>query len=155
ARRHADVVIVPSAFTALELEACGFDRDRVAVIPFGVDPPVPRDPDEIDRAVARAGVERPYALTVGTGAPRTDIPTLARAVERVRGSHPDLTLVVAGPEGWGDVKGIDRPFVRVVGAQPWTVLDALYRRADAFCLASLYEGFGLPVLEALTRGVPA
>jgi glycosyltransferase involved in cell wall biosynthesis len=154
ARRHANVVIVPSAFTARELEAYGFDGDRVAVVPFGVDPPVPRDPGEIDRAVARAGVESPYVLTVGTVEPRKDLPTIVRAVERVRASHPDLTLVVAGPQGWGDVTGIDRPFVRVVGAQPWFVLDALYRRADAFCLASLYEGFGLPVLEALARGVP-
>jgi len=155
ARRHADAVIVPSAFTARELEAYGFEPDRVAVVPFGVDAPTPRDPDEIDRAVARAGVERPYVLTVGTVEPRKDLATIVRAVERVRASHPDLTLVVAGPEGWGDVKGIDRPFVRVVGAQPWFVLDALYRRADAFCLASLYEGFGLPVLEALARGIPA
>jgi glycosyltransferase involved in cell wall biosynthesis len=153
ARRHADVIIVPSEFSARELDAYGFDG-RVTVIRSGVDPPVPRDPDEVDRAVARAGVERPYVLTVGTVEPRKDIPTLVRAVELLRRAHPALTLVVAGPQGWGDVTGIDRPFVQVIGAQPWTVLDALYRRADAFCLASLYEGFGLPVAEALARGVP-
>jgi glycosyltransferase involved in cell wall biosynthesis len=154
ARRHADVIIVNSAFTGRELEALGFASDRIEVVPFGVDPPAPRDPDEIDRAVARAGVERPYVLTVGTIEPRKDIPTIARAVERLRATHPDLTLVVAGPKGWGEVTGLDRPFVRVIGAQPWSALDALYRRADAFCLASLYEGFGLPVAEALARGVP-
>ena len=49
---------------------------------------------------------------------------------------------------------LDRSFVRVVGAQPWAVLDALYRRADVFCVSSLYEGFGLPALEALARGAP-
>jgi glycosyltransferase involved in cell wall biosynthesis len=153
ARRDADAIIVPSSFTGRELETYGFDG-RVAVVPFGVDPPVPRDPDEVDRAVARVGVERPYVLTVGTVEPRKDVPTLVHAVEILRRSHPALTLVVAGPKGWGEVTGIDRPFVRVIGAQPWTVLDALYRRADAFCLASLYEGFGLPVVEALARGVP-
>lgn len=154
ARRHAGVVIVPSSFTARELAAYGFDDDRVAVVPFGVDPPTPRDPDEVDRAVARAGVKRPYVLTVGTVEPRKDIPTIVRAVDRLRASHPDLSLVVTGPKGWGEVAGLDRPFVHLIGAQPWFVLDALYRRADAFCLASLYEGFGLPVVEALARGVP-
>jgi glycosyltransferase involved in cell wall biosynthesis len=151
---EADAVIVPSSFTARELASYGFDGDRVAVVPFGVDPPAPRDSDEIDRAVARAGVEHPYVLTVGTVEPRKDLPTLVRAMERLRASRPDLTLVVAGPKGWGEVTGLDRPFVQVIGAQPWSVLDALYRRADAFCLSSLYEGFGLPVAEALARGVP-
>src|SRR4029077_4416025 len=98
-RDHADIVIVPSSFTAHELAAYGFDRDRVAVVPFGVDPPVPRDPDEVDGAVARAGGEPPYGLTVGTVEPRKDIPTIVRAVERLRATHPELTLVVAGPKG--------------------------------------------------------
>jgi glycosyltransferase involved in cell wall biosynthesis len=40
----------------------------------------------------------------------------------------------------------------VLGRQPWSAIDALYRRADAFCVASLYEGFGLPALEAMARG---
>src|SRR5262245_6387694 len=108
ARRHADTVVVPSAFTARELAAYGFDRERVAVIPFGVDPPAARDPDEVDRAVARAGVEPPYVLTVGTVEPRKDIPTIVRAVERIRSTRPDLTLVVTGPRGWGEVTGLDR-----------------------------------------------
>lgn len=153
-RRHARVVIVPSVFTGHELELEGFERDRISVVPFGVDPPTPRDPDEIDAAVARAGVTPPYVLTVGTVEPRKGMTTIAGAVERLRRARPDLTLVVAGPSGWGEVVGLDRPFVRVIGAQPWSTLDALYRRADAFCLASLYEGFGLPAVEALVRGVP-
>jgi glycosyltransferase involved in cell wall biosynthesis len=99
-------------------------------------------------------VQSPYVLTVGTVEPRKDIPTIVRAVERLRRARPDLTLVVVGPRGWGEVRGLDRPFVDVVGPQPWSVLDALYRRADVFCLASLYEGFGLPVVEAMARGVP-
>ena len=154
ARRHASLVVVPSDFTRQELEREGFEPERIAVVPFGVDPPIPRDPDEIDQAVARANVKPPYVLTVGTVEPRKDVATIVRAVERVRRTHPDLTLVVAGPRGWGDVPGLDRSFVRVIGAQPWSVLDALYRRASVFCLASLYEGFGLPAVEAMARGIP-
>ena len=154
ARRHANLVIVPSIFTGAELEREGFERERIEVVPFGVDPPVPRDPDEIDRMVASAGVEPPYVLTVGTVEPRKDVPTIVRAVGELRRDRPQLKLVVVGPRGWGEVTGLDHPFVQVMGAQPWSVLDALYRRADVFCLASLYEGFGLPVVEAMARGVP-
>lgn len=154
ARRDATLLVVPSEFTAAELTREGFERDRIEVVPFGVDPPAPRDPDEIDRTVARVGVTAPFVLTVGTVEPRKDLPTIVRAVEKLRRTRPDLTLVVVGPRGWGEVNGLDRPFVQVVGAQPWSALDALYRRADAFCLASLYEGFGLPVVEAMARGVP-
>jgi glycosyltransferase involved in cell wall biosynthesis len=154
ARRHAALVVVPSIFTREELEREGFDPGRIEVVPFGVDPPAPRDPDEVDRAVARAGVEAPYVLTVGTVEPRKDVTTIARAVESLRRTRPDLTLVVAGPRGWGEVHGLDRSFVRAIGPQPWSVLDALYRRASVFCLASFYEGFGLPVVEAMARGLP-
>jgi glycosyltransferase involved in cell wall biosynthesis len=154
ARKHAALVIVPSVFTRGELVREGFDEERLQVVPFGVDPPQPRAPDEIDAVVARAGVQGPFVLTVGTVEPRKDVTTIVNAVERLRRSHPDLTLVVAGPRGWGEVRGLDRSFVRVLGAQPWNVIDALYRRAAVFCVASLYEGFGLPAVEAMARGTP-
>jgi len=154
ARRHATLVVVPSVFTRRELEREGFAPDRLEVVPFGVDPPRPRDDADVDRVVAGVGVRAPYVLTVGTVEPRKDVTTIVRAVAQLRRTDPDLTLVVAGPRGWGEVRGLDLPFVKVLGTQPWNVLDALYRRAEVFCSASLYEGFGLPAVEAMVRGTP-
>jgi glycosyltransferase involved in cell wall biosynthesis len=154
ARREARLILTPSAFTRDELEREGFAPDLMHVVPFGVDAPAERSDDDIDDTVARAGIRRPYVLTVGTMEPRKDLPTLSNAVAQLRARHPALTLVVVGPRGWGAVPALDRTFIRVLGAQPWRVVDALYRRADAFCVASLYEGFGLPALEAMARRAP-
>ena len=130
ARKHADLVITPSSFTRVELLREGFSPEEVHVALLGVDPPLSRSDADIDATVARAGVAAPYVLTVGTIEPRKDLPTLADAVERVRArSSKNLELVVVGPPGWGKVDRIDRPFVRVLGEQPWSVVDALIRRA--------------------------
>lgn len=155
ARRHASQVVAISEFTRAELIREGFDAGRVAVAYSGVDPPAPRDDAEIAATIAGAGVEQPFVLSVGTIEPRKDLPTAVAAVAQVRAhGHGDLTHVLVGPPGWGEVTGLDRPFVRRLGACPWHVLDALYRSAAVVCLPSRYEGFGLPVVEALARNAP-
>jgi glycosyltransferase involved in cell wall biosynthesis len=155
ARQRADLVIAPSSFTRVELIREGFSPEDVHVALLGVDLPLPREADDVDATVASVGIDAPYVLTVGTVEPRKDLPTIADAVERIRSRGPkDLELIVVGPPGWGQVDRIDRPFVRVLGEQPWSVVDALIRRSAACCIASRYEGFGLPALEALARGAP-
>lgn len=155
ARRHADLVITPSSFTRMELIREGFTPEDVHIARLGIDQPRHREPSDIDAAVSRVGIDAPYVLTVGTIEPRKDLPTIVDAIERLRARHrSNIELVVVGPSGWGPVPDLDRPFVRVLGAQPWSIVDALLRRAAACCIASRYEGFGLPALEALARGAP-
>jgi glycosyltransferase involved in cell wall biosynthesis len=154
-RRDADLVISVSEFTRDELLREGFEPDSIVVARLGINRPAARLDDEIDAAVAAAGITPPYVLTVGTVEPRKDLPVMVAAVERVRArGASDLDLVIVGAPGWGRVDGIDRPFVRRLGETPWPTVDALIRRASAFCIASRYEGFGLPALEAIARGAP-
>jgi glycosyltransferase involved in cell wall biosynthesis len=154
-RRDADLVISVSAFTRDELVREGFDADSIVIAHHGIDPPSARGDEEIDAAVAATGVAPPYVLTVGTVEPRKDLRTMVEAVARVRArGAADLELVIVGAPGWGDVTGIDQPFVRRLGETPWPAVDALIRRARACCITSHYEGFGLPALESIVRGTP-
>ncbi len=159
ARRHADAVVAPSQFTRRELIAEGFSPDTVFVAHHGVpqhraaqrrDP----DPAATDGHLRRLGVQSPFVLAVGTIEPRKNLPVLVAALERVRVDHPDTTLVLAGPRGWLDVPDLDRPWVRELGGVEEAALDALYRRATLYAMPSRYEGFGLPVLEAMAKGCP-
>lgn len=150
ARRHAAAVIAPSAFTCAELIAEGFEPTRVFVAHHGAPTVPPRSDDEVDAIVAALGLPTPFVLSVGTIEPRKGLRSLfsAFAELRLRG----ITLVVAGPRGWGEVSV--PPDVVELGAVDPHTLDALYRRASAFALASRYEGFGMPALEAMAYGVP-
>ena len=153
AREHAQLVIAPSLFTRDELLLEGFDSEQLRIAPLGCDPPDPIPDQVVDKLVELVGVKAPYILSVGTVEPRKDLGVAADAVSRLRTTR-DLTLVIVGPPGWGDVGGLDRPGVRRLGPVRWEILDSLYRRARACVLPSTYEGFGLPAAEALARGCP-
>jgi alpha-1,3-rhamnosyl/mannosyltransferase len=125
-----------SEFTRDEVvELAGVPADRVRVVPNGVDPVFVPDGPRVDGD---------YVLAVGTLEPRKN---LARAVEAAQVAGVELRVV--GARGWGgvDVDGW-------VGEVPDTELAALYRGARCVLYPSLYEGFGLPVLEAMACGVP-
>lgn len=154
ARKHAALVVAPSEFTLRELESLGFARDRLAIAHLGADPPQPLSDHEIDVRMRALGIDRPFLLTVGTVEPRKRVDRLVAAHRALRAEHPDLELVVVGPRGWGEVNGLDGPGVRVTGALPWAAIDTLYRRAVACAIPSVYEGFGLPAVEAMHRACP-
>jgi glycosyltransferase involved in cell wall biosynthesis len=155
ARREAAVVIVPSAFTRDELVREGFDRDRIHCIPLAVRAPDHMPSADACRQLRRRGVRGPYLLVVGTVEPRKDHATLVAAFEIVRARHPELSLVVAGASGWlawDAARALARPGVVVLGRVSDAEIDLLYRRAEVVLNGSIYEGFGLAVLEALARG---
>lgn len=154
-RTRADAVIVPSRTVADDCLAHGFDPDRLHVVPWGSRPvPVPDDGGESLRR--RLGPTDPYVLFVGTVEPRKGLPVLTDALARL--GRPDLTLVVAGPAGWGpdldaELAAVPGPVLRT-GYLSESDLAAIRAGAAVCCLPSFAEGFGLPALEALSAGTP-
>jgi len=136
AARSADAIVAVSAFTRDELvELLGVPAERVRVVGNGVDPVF-----TVDGPAATGD----YVLTVGTLEPRKN---LARAVEAAGLAGIDVRVV--GAAGWG---GVTVP--GWVGRVADDELAALYRGARCLVFPSLYEGFGIPILEAMACGTP-
>jgi len=147
-------LLAVSEATARDLaDLHGVDPRRVSVVPLGGgEPALPLDPAAAARRVAALGVEGPYVLQVGRVEPRKNQVTTLRAVERL----PDLLLVAAGSvldSAAGATLAVSRR-CRLLGRVDSADLEALYACAEALVVPSRYEGFGLPVLEGLRRGVP-
>lgn len=136
-------LIAVSEFTKRELiDLLDVPEEKVRVIPNAVGPPFEAQGD------AAAGE---YVLAVSTLEPRKNLPRLVEAYRRARLNG--LELRVAGARGWGDVR-IEGEGIRLLGEVGDDELARLYRGARCVAYVSLYEGFGLPVLEAMACGAP-
>jgi glycosyltransferase involved in cell wall biosynthesis len=143
--RTCDLVFVNSAYTGRDVETTlGVSRDRIHVAHPGV-----RSPFGAVGEAADLGA--PYVLTVATLEPRKNLGALLEAHGLLGG---DLLLAVVGSEGWGEQPLLDRPGVRRLGFVSDEELARLYRGASVAVYPSRFEGFGIPILEAMSCGSP-
>ena len=157
--RRADAILTPSRNTAEDvLSRTKVDPAKLHVVPLAAARPGPAV--GVAEALGRLKIRAPYVLFVGTIEPRKNLVRLVRAYRRVASTGLPHTLVLAGPLGWQHDAllrelALEGPGeIVMTGALEPGDLDAVFRAADAFVYPSLYEGFGLPALEAMTRGVP-
>jgi glycosyltransferase involved in cell wall biosynthesis len=148
AARTCDVIFAISSFSADDISATlGVPRERVRVAYPGVDARYTPEGEAADLGA-------PYLLAVSTLEPRKNLSTLIEAFTLVRRRHPELSLAVAGAQGWGEGPDRTREGVQWLGYVPDAELPALYRGAQAFVYPSLFEGFGIPIVDALACGTP-
>jgi alpha-1,3-rhamnosyl/mannosyltransferase len=162
---RANLVLTDSDFICAEIESrFGLPPSKIRVVPLGVDAAFhPRAREELAPTLARHGLESvPYLLVVATLEPRKNLVRLVRAYaalpRALKTRHP---LVIVGARGWLNAE-LERAIApleaegaaRRLGYVEERDLPLLYAGAHAFAFPSLYEGFGLPVLEAMASGVP-
>jgi glycosyltransferase involved in cell wall biosynthesis len=146
AARTCDVVFANSAYTADDFaRTLGFPRERVVVAHPGVAPEFSADGEPADLGA-------PYLLTVATLEPRKNLGTLVDAYALL--ADTGLSLVVAGGQGWGEQPSLDKPGVVRLGRVSDEELARLYRGAAAVVYPSRFEGFGMPIVEAMASGAP-
>ena len=138
------------------------DPSRVDIVPSGVAPEVVRAPEDVAATVARYGLDGdPYFLYPAITYPHKNHLLLVEAFAGLRSEHPGARLVLTGGEARSEdvvrdrveALGLGAAVVRTGRIPAWD-LDALYRAAAALTFPSTFEGFGLPVLEAMARGCP-
>jgi glycosyltransferase involved in cell wall biosynthesis len=151
ALRRAEAVLTVSRAAREDLaRVTKLPVDRFHVTPNGVD-------RRFFEARATEGPRAPYLLSVGTLEPRKNLLTLLDAFSLLRREGRDLELVIVGRRGWspslplGDLS----PYVNLTGSLPDRELPTLYAGAACFVMPSFYEGFGLPLAEAMAAGTPA
>jgi glycosyltransferase involved in cell wall biosynthesis len=161
--RRATHIVAVSEWTRQDLIAAyGLPPEKITVVPEAADPRFCTQPPEVVAAVRSSyGLPERYLLFVGTIEPRKNLSRLLTAFETVHGEGLSDGLVLVGKRGWlyGDFferleRSPAKDFVHLPGFVPDDDLPAVYAGAQVLVFPSLYEGFGLPVLEAMACGTP-
>lgn len=156
-------VITVSQSTADDIKALIPKYPEIFVAPLGVDSNRfnPNKSKTDANLLSNRGITSPYIAFLGLFEPRKSVPTLINAFERISKQYPNLKLVLAGAPGWG-AKEIRESIVQsgiatriiVPGRLSNDEVGPFLRNCEAFVYPSLYEGFGMPVLEAMACGSP-
>jgi len=149
-KKRADVLLCSSQATVDDCLNEGFAPDRVRHVALGVRS-TPATQNDIDLVRKKYSLPADYLLFVGTLEPRKN---LARLVGALRGRSDLPPLVIAGADGWGDIDVSHSANVQFIGYVDDLHLGAVYAGASVLCYPSLWEGFGLPILEAMAQGTP-
>lgn len=164
ATRKADMVLTDSQNSLNDIQRyLKVPSNKIRAIPCAVDPRFKPIPESLERQLilTKYGIKRPYLLYVGGINARKNIARLFEAYDKVRETFSDVTLVIGGKRQW-QTGEIDATFKRL-GLEEHVIftgyvddadLPGLYSAAEAFVFPSLYEGFGLPPLEAMACGTP-
>jgi len=163
-RSRADVILTISNFSKKEIiDLYDITPNRIKVAYLGYDSGeyFPQTQDNIDQAKQKYNIKSPYLLYVGRLEKKKNIGNIAKAFVLARAGHDDLKLVLAGAGGnqYDEIKKIIADFkleqeIILTGYVDQADLPALYSGSLAFIFPTLYEGFGLPILDAMACGTP-
>ncbi|WP_218915035.1 glycosyltransferase family 4 protein [Desulfurivibrio alkaliphilus] len=160
---NSDAIFTVSQASAADLiKFYKFPAAKVHVTLEGVAPPNDLSRKQVEKAMERLGVVPPFLMSVGALHPRKNIQRILKAFAIVHRTHPEAKLVIAGPPSWGENEEFLSVRDAVVGDSGVVFtgyigdleLGALYQRTHGLVFPALYEGFGLPVLEAMSHGAP-
>ncbi len=162
--KRADVLVASSESTRRDIvKYLRISESSVQVVPLAASPAykkTPQDPAKLEILLSGYGIRRPYLLAVGTLEPRKNSLRVAQAFQRMASKAPDVQLVFAGKDaGMGAAlkrfveDNLMQDRIRVLGYVPEDALVMLYNGALGYVMISLYEGFGLPALEAMSTGL--
>jgi alpha-1,3-rhamnosyl/mannosyltransferase len=162
--RRAEFVVCLSRYVANDaIDRVGLPAERIRIVPCGIaDPGAAFDAKRLRELLGHFDLnDRPFIIYPAITYPHKNHATLVAAFARISEKHPDVRLVFTGGAGSSDsivqstieAYGLDSKVIRT-GRVPESDLDLLYRTATMMAFPSLYEGFGLPLLEAMSRGCP-
>lgn len=161
---HTSSVVTISDFSASEIaEVYGIEKSKIIIIPPGISPDFhPRNTEENQSFRSRYALPSQYLLSVATLEPRKNLKTLCLAYASLdEDTRRNVPLVLAGAKGWlnDELEGLISPLenqghIIRLGYVPANDLPLLYAASKALCYLSLYEGYGMPIAEAIASGIP-